>query len=80
MTVPLKAGLRHYSIYLKMNRKAMSFEQLFDVNAFRIILPERADCYQALGIIHQKYPTIIGRFKDYISAKKMAISLSIPVC
>lgn len=59
-----------YSIYLKMNRKAMSFEQLFDVNAFRIILPERADCYQALGIIHQKYPTIIGRFKDYISAPK----------
>ncbi len=59
-----------YSIYLKMKRKAMSFEQLFDVNAFRIIVPDIAACYQTLGIIHQQYPTIIGRFKDYISAPK----------
>jgi len=59
-----------YSIYLKMKRKAMSFEQLFDVNAFRIIVPDLSACYQTLGIIHQKYPTIIGRFKDYISSPK----------
>lgn len=59
-----------YSISQKMKRKALSFEQLSDVTAFRIITPSIADCYTAMGVIHQRYPTIIGKFKDYMSAPK----------
>lgn len=59
-----------YSISQKMKRKALSFEQLSDVTAFRIITPSIGDCYTAMGIIHQRYPTIIGKFKDYMSAPK----------
>lgn len=59
-----------YSISQKMKRKALSFEQLSDVTAFRIITPNIPDCYAAMGVIHQRYPTIIGKFKDYMSAPK----------
>ena len=59
-----------YSIWRKMQRKNISFEQLSDIMAFRIMVPTVGDCYHALGIIHGIYPTVPGRFKDYISLSK----------
>ena len=59
-----------YSIFRKMSERHISFEQLSDVMAFRAIVPTEADCYHALGIIHQRWPMVPGRFKDYISTPK----------
>src|SRR5881227_2735790 len=59
-----------YSIWRKMQRKNVSFEQLADVMAFRVLVDSVTDCYQALGIIHSAYPVVPGRFKDYISTPK----------
>lgn len=59
-----------YSIWRKMQEKNITFEQLADVVAFRAIVPDVASCYQALGAIHNKFHTIPGRFKDYISTPK----------
>jgi GTP diphosphokinase / guanosine-3',5'-bis(diphosphate) 3'-diphosphatase len=59
-----------YSIWRKMAERHISFEQLSDVMAFRAILPETEDCYRALGIIHQRWPMVPGRFKDYVSTPK----------
>ena len=59
-----------YSIWKKMQRKNISFEQLSDIMAFRIIVANVQECYHALGIIHGLYPTVPGRFKDYISLPK----------
>ncbi|MFC7332971.1 RelA/SpoT family protein [Rhodocista pekingensis] len=59
-----------YSIWRKMQRKNVAFEQLSDVMAFRIVVDTVEHCYQALGVIHAKYPVVPGRFKDYISTPK----------
>jgi len=59
-----------YSIWQKMQRRNVAFEQLSDIMAFRILVPTRGDCYVALGSIHAAYPVIAGRFKDYISTPK----------
>ena len=59
-----------YSIWEKMQRRNIAFEQLSDIMAFRVVVPERADCYMALGAVHAGYPLIPGRFKDYISTPK----------
>ena len=59
-----------YSIWEKMQRRNVAFEQLSDIMAFRIIVPSREACYMALGAIHAAYPVIAGRFKDYISTPK----------
>ncbi|MDP9127662.1 MAG: bifunctional (p)ppGpp synthetase/guanosine-3',5'-bis(diphosphate) 3'-pyrophosphohydrolase [Pseudomonadota bacterium] len=59
-----------YSIWRKMQRKNIAFEQLSDIMAFRIIVETVEQCYQALGIIHSAYHVIPGRFKDYISTQK----------
>jgi guanosine-3',5'-bis(diphosphate) 3'-pyrophosphohydrolase len=59
-----------YSIWRKMQAKNVTFEGLSDVMAFRIIVPERAHCYLALGAIHDAFKVIAGRFKDYISTPK----------
>jgi len=59
-----------YSIWRKMERKNISFEGLFDIMAFRVIVPNLEQCYSALGTIHGKYRLIPGRFKDYISLPK----------
>ncbi|MFZ5834507.1 MAG: RelA/SpoT family protein [Pseudomonadota bacterium] len=61
---------RPYSIWSKMQTKAISFEQLSDIFAFRVIVDTVDECYQALGVIHQKWPLMPGRFKDYISTPK----------
>ncbi|KAF0138621.1 MAG: guanosine polyphosphate pyrophosphohydrolase/synthetase, partial [Rhodospirillaceae bacterium] len=59
-----------YSIWRKMQRKNVEFEQLSDIMAFRVIVISVEDCYRALGAIHGKYPMVPGRFKDYISTPK----------
>jgi len=59
-----------YSIWEKMQRRNVQFEQLSDIMAFRIVMPTREQCYMALGAIHAAYPVIAGRFKDYISTPK----------
>lgn len=59
-----------YSIWRKMQIKNVAFEQLSDIMAFRIVVETVGECYQALGIIHGRYPTVPGRFKDYISTPK----------
>src|SRR5271170_4148854 len=59
-----------YSIWRKMQRKNVSFEQLADVMAFRVLVEGVADCYHALGLIHSAYHVVPGRFKDYISTPK----------
>lgn len=59
-----------YSIWLKMQRKNVAFEQLSDIMAFRVIVPDKADCYAALGAVHSAYRVVPGRFKDYISTPK----------
>ncbi len=59
-----------YSIWRKMQRKNVAFEQLSDVMAFRILVDDIAECYHALGIIHSAYHVVPGRFKDYISTPK----------
>jgi GTP pyrophosphokinase len=59
-----------YSIWRKMQRKNVAFEQLSDIMAFRVIVDGVEQCYQALGVIHSAYHVIPGRFKDYISTPK----------
>ena len=59
-----------YSIWRKMQSKAVTMEQLADIVAFRILVPSSEECYRALGQLHQNYPTVMGRFKDYISTPK----------
>ena len=59
-----------YSIWEKMQRRNVQFEQLSDIMAFRIVVPTREACYAALGVVHAAYPVIAGRFKDYISTPK----------
>ncbi len=59
-----------HSIWLKMQRKAMPFEALTDIMAFRVIVDSFEQCYQALGAIHARYPVLPGRFKDFISTPK----------
>jgi len=61
---------RAYSIWRKMERKAVGFEQLSDILGFRVIVGTVAECYQALGIVHTSWPVVPGRFKDYISTPK----------
>ncbi|MGQ3671025.1 RelA/SpoT family protein [Xanthobacter sp. TB0136] len=61
---------RPYSIWRKMERKAIGFEQLSDIYGFRIIVNSIDDCYRALGAVHTKWPIVPGRFKDYISTPK----------
>ncbi len=59
-----------YSIYKKMQRKKLPFEQIYDVRAVRVILPTTPDCYLALGIVHNLWRPIPGEFDDYIAAPK----------
>src|SRR5215475_2343254 len=57
---------RAYSIWRKMERKSVGFEQLSDIFGFRVIVKTQPDCYQALGVVHSTWPMVPGRFKDYI--------------
>jgi GTP pyrophosphokinase len=59
-----------YSIWRKMQRKNVGFEQLSDIMAFRVVVDTVEQCYNALGVIHSRYPVVPGRFRDYISTPK----------
>lgn len=59
-----------YSIYEKIYRKGKSFDEIYDVLALRIITENEIQCYEVLGLIHQTYRPIPGRFKDYIAMPK----------
>jgi GTP pyrophosphokinase len=59
-----------YSIYQKMQRRGLSFDQLHDIIAFRIIVGNLKDCYEVLGIIHSLWKPVPGTFKDYIGLPK----------
>lgn len=59
-----------YSIYKKMERRNIDFEQIHDLIAFRILLDNITECYKALGVIHATYKPVPGRFKDYIAIPK----------
>ena len=59
-----------YSIWKKMAERHVSFEQITDIMAFRVLTESVADCYAALGVLHSTWHVIPGRFKDYISTPK----------
>ncbi|MEH3087287.1 MAG: bifunctional (p)ppGpp synthetase/guanosine-3',5'-bis(diphosphate) 3'-pyrophosphohydrolase [Xylophilus ampelinus] len=60
-----------YSIYKKMDGKHLSFAQVTDIYGFRVIVPGVTDCYTALGLLHQMYKPVPGRFKDHIAIAKV---------
>ena len=59
-----------YSIWKKMAERHVSFEQITDIMAFRVVTENVTDCYRALGVLHTTWQSIPGRFKDYISTPK----------
>ena len=59
-----------YSLYQKMRSKRLSFDEVFDVFAFRVIVDQVDTCYRALGVVHNLYKPVPGRFKDYIAIPK----------
>jgi GTP pyrophosphokinase len=59
-----------YSIWRKMSERHVTFEQITDIMAFRVLVDSPGDCYRALGVLHQTWQMIPGRFKDYISTPK----------
>jgi GTP pyrophosphokinase len=74
-TAGIEAGVygrpKHiYSIYRKMQRKQLAFEQLFDVRAVRIVVGSIPECYAALGVVHGRWPYIPGEFDDYVATPK----------
>ncbi|PDQ18108.1 bifunctional (p)ppGpp synthetase/guanosine-3',5'-bis(diphosphate) 3'-pyrophosphohydrolase [Mesorhizobium sanjuanii] len=71
----IKAGVKSrqkkpWSVFRKMEAKALSFEQLSDIFGFRVVVETVEDCYRALGAIHTTWSMVPGRFKDYISTPK----------
>ncbi len=71
ITATVKGRIKNpFSIWRKMERQQISFEQLSDVMAFRIVVEDLETCYRALGVVHGAWPMVPGRFKDYISTPK----------
>ena len=60
-----------YSIYRKMDEKHLSFAQVTDIYGFRVIVDSLTSCYTAMGVLHQQYKPLPGRFKDYIAIPKI---------
>ncbi|MBI2726372.1 MAG: bifunctional (p)ppGpp synthetase/guanosine-3',5'-bis(diphosphate) 3'-pyrophosphohydrolase [Polaromonas sp.] len=72
MTVELSGREKTlYSIYRKMDEKHLSFAQVTDIYGFRVIVDSLTDCYTAMGILHQQYKPLPGKFKDYIAIPKI---------
>ena len=59
-----------YSVYKKMKEKSLSFDEVLDVYGFRIVVDKVDTCYRALGVVHNVYKPVPGRFKDYIAIPK----------
>ncbi len=71
ITADVSGRSKHiYSIWRKMDSKGLPFEQIFDVRAVRVIVPDVFTCYQVLAVIHQTWRPIAGEFDDYIAAPK----------
>ena len=71
MNIPVEGREKHlYSIYEKMRVKGLSFDEVFDVFAFRIIVDRVDTCYRVLGVVHNLYKPVPGKFKDYIAIPK----------
>ena len=67
----IQKRIKHnYSIYLKMQRKGISIEEVLDLLGVRILVKEISDCYLALGILHTNFNPLVSRFKDYIALPK----------
>jgi GTP pyrophosphokinase len=60
-----------YSIYAKMEEKNLSFAQVTDIYGFRVIVPHLIDCYTGMGLLHQLYKPVPGKFKDHIAISKI---------
>jgi guanosine-3',5'-bis(diphosphate) 3'-pyrophosphohydrolase len=60
-----------HSVYRKMDEKHLSFAQVTDIYGFRVIVPSVVECYTALGILHQMYKPVPGKFKDHIAIPKL---------
>ena len=59
-----------YSMYRKMKRSGISFDEIHDITAFRVIVNDKAACYNVLGLVHDRWRPVAGRFKDYIAVPK----------
>ncbi|MET0270603.1 MAG: RelA/SpoT AH/RIS domain-containing protein, partial [Sphingomonas sp.] len=71
ITADVQGREKHpYSIWRKMARRHIAFEELSDVMAFRVVVDDIEQCYRALGYVHGRWPMVPGRFKDYISTPK----------
>ena len=69
--IKIFSRIKHnYSIYLKMQRKGVSIDEVLDLFATRILVRKPLDCYKVLGIVHTNYKPLVARFKDYISVPK----------
>ena len=69
--ISVKGRVKHvYSVYLKIKRRKKEIDEIFDVLGVRVICDTVGECYNILGIIHQTWPPIEGRFKDYIAMPK----------
>ena len=69
--VQIFSRIKHYySIYLKMQRKGVSMDEVLDLFAIRILVEKDIDCYKVLGYLHLEYKPLISRFKDYVSNPK----------
>ncbi|MDO8529263.1 MAG: RelA/SpoT family protein [bacterium] len=69
--IDIKGRAKHlYSLFLKLKQHDMNIERIYDLAAVRVIVPNIADCYETLGIVHKKYHPLVGRIKDYISLPK----------
>ena len=67
----IKGRIKHYySIYLKMQRKGISIEEVLDLLAIRVLVKEKIECYESFGVVHLNFRPLISRFKDYISIPK----------
>lgn len=71
MDFPVKGREKHlFSIYQKMRRKGLSFNEVSDVFAFRLVVDKVDACYRVLGVVHNLYKPVPGKFKDYIAIPK----------